>query len=32
MIDWNIENSYYLAVIISSLVALGVYFLFMRRK
>jgi hypothetical protein len=32
MIEWNFANTYYLAAIISSLIALVIYYLLTRKK
>lgn len=32
MLEWNFENTYYLAVIISALIALIIYFFLIKRK
>ncbi|MBM4402161.1 MAG: hypothetical protein FJ044_02855 [Candidatus Cloacimonetes bacterium] len=32
MIEWNFENTYYFAAIVSSMLMLVIYFLFMRKE
>jgi len=32
MINWNVENTYYLAMLVSSILAIFVYYLFFSKK